>query len=53
VTGRTAAKAWLGGSGLVVGLVGITLELRVAVWAAVALLAATVVLRFAGPRAPS
>jgi hypothetical protein len=39
-------KAWLGGLGLVVGLVGIALEIRWIVWVAVALLGAAFLLRF-------
>ncbi len=39
-------KAWLGGSGLAVGLVGIATERRWLVWIAVALLAMAFVLRF-------
>ena len=41
-----AAKVWLGGIGLVVGLVGMALEIEWIVWVAVGLLAAAFVLRF-------
>ena len=41
-----APKAWLGGLGLVVGLVGMALEFRWLVWVAVGLLAAAFLLRF-------
>lgn len=41
-----AAKAWLGGLGLVVGLAGMALETRWLVWVAVGLLAAAFLLRF-------
>ena len=41
-----APKAWLGGLGLVVGLVGMALETRWLVWVAVGLLAAAFLLRF-------
>lgn len=50
--GRTAAKAWLGGCGLAIGLAGIALDRREAVWVAVGLLAAAFVLRFADRQAP-
>ena len=45
-----APKAWLGGLGLVVGLVGMALEIRWLVWVAVGLLAAAFLLRF--PKRP-
>jgi membrane protein implicated in regulation of membrane protease activity len=45
-----AAKAWLGGTALAVGLTGIALERRWLVWVAVTLLAAAFALRFAAPR---
>ena len=41
------AKAWLGGVGLVVGLVGMAWERRWLVWVAIALLAAAFLLRLA------
>ena len=41
-----AAKVWLGGLGLVVGLAGMALEIRWLVWVAVGLLAAAFLLRF-------
>ena len=40
------AKAWLGGVGLVVGLVGMALDLRWLIWVAVGCLAAAFLLRF-------
>ena len=40
------AKAWLGGVGLVVGLVGMALDLLWLIWLAVALLVAAFLLRF-------
>jgi len=42
----TAAKTWLGGTGLVVGLVGIALEIRWIVWVAVGCLGVAFLLRF-------
>ncbi len=50
----TAAKAWLGGVGLVVGLVGMALERRWIVWVAVGCLGAAFLLRFfrGGSRGP-
>jgi hypothetical protein len=41
------AKAWLGGLGVSVGLVGMVWEWRALVWVAVALLGAAFLLRFA------
>ena len=46
-------KAWLGGAGLVVGLVGMALDQRWLVWVAVALLGVAFTLRFAERRSPS
>jgi len=40
-------KMWLGGAGLVVGLVGMALEITWIVWVAVACVAAAFLLRFA------
>jgi hypothetical protein len=40
------AKAWLGGVGLVVGLVGIALDIRWIVWVAVGCLGGAFLLRF-------
>lgn len=45
-----AAKAWLGGTGLVVGLAGMAWEVAWAVWAAAGLLATAFVLRFVKQR---
>jgi len=50
-----AAKAWLGDSGLAVGLLGMATEHRWAVWIAVGLMGSAFLLRFAdetsrGPR---
>jgi len=45
-----AAKMWLGGIGLVVGLVGMVLESDWIVWIAVGLLGAAFVLRFVKAR---
>ena len=42
-----AAKAWLGGTALVAGLVGMALEWRWLVYTAIATLAAAFALRFA------
>lgn len=44
------AKAWLGGTGLVIGLAGIAWERLSLVWAAIALLAVAVLLRLAERR---
>lgn len=46
-------KAWLGGTGLVAGVLGMASQRRWLVWCAVALLAGAFALRFAerGPRA--
>ena len=41
-----ALKAWVGGLGLVAGLVGMALGIRWLVWVAVGLLAAAFLLRF-------
>ena len=46
-----AAKTWLAGIGLVVGLVGMALEIEWVVWVAVGLLAVAFLLRFIKPRA--
>jgi len=40
------AKTWLGGTGLVIGLVGMALEIEWIVWVAVACLGAAFLLRF-------
>jgi len=57
VTRFFVAKAWLAGTGLVVGLAGIAWERPWLVWAAIALLAGTVLLRLAertrGARGPT
>ena len=45
-----AAKMWLGGIGLVVGLVGMALAIDWIVWIAVGLLGAAFVLRFVKAR---
>ena len=42
-----AAKAWLGGVGVIVGLLGMATERRWLVWAAVVVLALAVALRLA------
>jgi len=47
VTRFFAHKAWLGGAGLAIGLVGMALGWRWLVWVAVGLLVAAFVLRFA------
>jgi len=54
VTRFFAPKAWLGGAGLVIGLVGMALTWRWLVGIAVGLLTAAFALRFAerNPRAP-
>lgn len=44
------AKAWLGGTGLVVGLAGIVLDTRWLVWCAIGLLALAFAIRFAERR---
>ena len=44
-------KAWLGGAGLVAGLLGMALAQRWLVWVAVALLAVAFTLRFAERKA--
>ena len=41
-----AAKAWLGGIGLVIGLVGMALEIEWIVWVAVGCLGVAFLLRF-------
>lgn len=46
-------KAWLGGAGLVVGLVGMALAQRWMVWVAVALLGVAFALRLAERRSPT
>ena len=46
------AKAWLGGAGLVAGLVGMAFEWRWLVYVAIALLAVAFVLRFAKRNSP-
>lgn len=50
MTRLVAAKAWLGGTAMVVGLGGIAAERRWLVWLAVLLLAAAFALRFAERR---
>jgi len=47
VTSVFPAKVWLGGTGLVAGLVGMALEWRWLVYVAVGLLATAFLLRFA------
>ena len=47
-----AVKAWLGGAGLMVGLVGMAIAQRWLVWVAVALMGAAFLLRFAEQKAP-
>ena len=47
-----AIKAWLGGVGLGVGLVGIAIERRWLVWTAVGLLSGAFLLRFGERTAP-
>ena len=47
-----AVKAWLGGVGLGVGLVGIAIEGRWLVWIAVGLLSGAFLVRFAERKAP-
>jgi hypothetical protein len=44
------AKAWLGGTGLAVGLGGIVLDTRWLVWCAIGLLALAFAIRFAERR---
>ena len=46
------AKAWLAGTGLVAGLVGMALARRWLVYVAVGLLLAAFLLRFAGRKTP-
>ena len=46
-----AAKAWLGGVGLVGGLVGMALEIRWVLWVAVGCLGVAFLLRFVKPPA--
>jgi len=48
VTRIFVAKAWLGGAGLVAGLLGMAFEWRWLVYLAATLLAGAFVLRFAG-----
>ena len=45
-------KAWLGGVGLGVGLVGIAIDVRWLVWVAVGLLSGAFLLRFAEKAPP-
>ena len=45
-------KAWLSGSGLAVGLIGMATERRWLVWSAVGLLAPAFLLRFVERRTP-
>lgn len=45
-------KAWLGGVGLGVGLIGIAIDVRWLVWVAVGLLSGAFLLRFAEGRPP-
>jgi hypothetical protein len=47
-----AVKAWLGGIGLAVGLVGIAIETRWLVWIAVGLLSGAFLVRFAEKKSP-
>jgi len=47
-----AVKAWLGGVGLGVGLVGIAIERRWLVWIAVGLLSGAFLVRFAERKTP-
>jgi len=47
-----AVKAWLGGIGLVVGLMGIAIERRWLVWIAVAVLSGAFLVRFAETKPP-
>jgi len=47
-----AAKAWLGGLGLGVGLVGIAIDRRWLVWLAVGLLSGAFMLRFGERTSP-
>lgn len=47
-----AVKAWLGGAGLIVGLVGMAVAQRWLVWIAVALMGAAFLLRFAAGKVP-
>jgi len=47
-----AAKAWLGGLGLGVGLVGIAIDVRWVVWLAVGLLSGAFLLRFGERTSP-
>jgi membrane protein implicated in regulation of membrane protease activity len=50
VTRFFVAKAWLGGSGVGIGVVGIATQQRWLVWLAVGLLLAAFLLRFAERR---
>jgi len=47
-----AIKAWLGGAGLTVGLVGMAIAQRWLVWVAVALMGVAFLLRFAEKKSP-
>jgi hypothetical protein len=49
---RFAVKAWLGGVGLAVGLVGLAIERRWLVWIAVGLLSGAFLLRFGDRTSP-
>ncbi len=48
-----ALKAWLGGAGLTVGLVGMAIAQRWLVWVAVALMGVAFLLRFAEKKSPA
>jgi len=48
-----AIKAWLGGAGLTVGLVGMAIAQRWLVWVAVALMGVAFLLRFAEKKSAS
>ena len=48
-----AIKAWLGGAGLTVGLVGMAIAQRWLVWVAVALMGVAFLLRFAEKKSPA
>jgi len=48
-----AIKAWLGGAGLMVGLVGMAIAQRWLVWVAVALMGVAFLLRFAEKKSPA
>ena len=48
-----AIKAWLGGAGLMVGLVGMAIAQRWLVWVAVGLMGVAFLLRFAEKKSPA